>query len=37
MKMRAAKGEGALLVEELDGYTAGLVALPGRPQVERDA
>jgi error-prone DNA polymerase len=30
MKLRAAKGEGALLVEELDGCTAGLVALPGR-------
>jgi len=34
MKMRAAKGEGALLVEELDGYTAGLVALPGRPLLD---
>ena len=30
MKLRAAKGEGALLVEELDGFTSGLVALPGR-------
>ena len=34
MKMRAAKGEGALLVEELDGSTAGLVALPGRPLLD---
>jgi error-prone DNA polymerase len=30
MKMRAAKGEGALALEELDGSTAGLVALGGR-------
>ena len=30
MKLRAAKGEGALLIEELDGYAAGLVGLPGR-------
>jgi error-prone DNA polymerase len=29
MKMRAAKGEGALAIEELDGYTSGLVALAG--------
>jgi error-prone DNA polymerase len=31
MKMRAAKGEGALALEELEGYTSGLVALAGRP------
>ncbi len=31
MKMRAAKGEGALALEEFDGYTTGLVALAGRP------
>ena len=30
MKMRAAKGEGALALEELEGSTAGLVALGGR-------
>jgi error-prone DNA polymerase len=30
MKMRAAKGEGALQLDELDGCTAGLVALGGR-------
>src|SRR5688572_5532589 len=30
MKMRAPKGEGALRLEELDGCTAGLVALGGR-------
>jgi error-prone DNA polymerase len=30
MKMRAPKGEGALLLEELDGCTGGLVALGGR-------
>src|SRR5215208_3984167 len=29
MKMRAAKGEGALALEEFDGYTSGLVALVG--------
>ena len=31
MKLRAPKGEGALMVEELDGRTAGLIAMPGRP------
>src|SRR5688572_3329806 len=31
MKMRAAKGEGALVLEELDGQTGGLIALAGRP------
>ena len=30
MKMRAPKGEGALAIEELEGYTTGLVALAGR-------
>ncbi len=31
MKMRAPKGAGALLLDELEGCTAGLVALAGRP------
>src|SRR5437764_7806147 len=30
MKMRAPKGEGALALDELDGFTGGLVALAGR-------
>src|SRR5918995_626844 len=30
MKMRAPKGEGALAIEELEGFTTGLVALAGR-------
>ena len=30
MKMRAAKGEGALALEEFEGFTTGLVALAGR-------
>jgi error-prone DNA polymerase len=34
MKMRAAKGEGALSLHELDGYTTGLVALAGRPVLD---
>src|SRR5688572_35203 len=34
MKMRAPKGEGALALEELDGSTAGLVALGGRPLLD---
>ena len=34
MKMRAPKGEGALALEELDGFTAGLVALAGRPLLD---
>ena len=34
MKMRAAKGEGALHLDELDGFTAGLVALAGRPLLD---
>ena len=31
MKLRAPKGEGALLLDEFEGCTAGLVAMPGRP------
>jgi error-prone DNA polymerase len=34
MKMRAAKGAGALTLEELDGCTGGLVALGGRALLE---
>jgi error-prone DNA polymerase len=34
MKMRAAKGEGALALEEFEGFTAGLVALAGRPVLD---
>jgi error-prone DNA polymerase len=34
MKMRGAKGESALALEELEGFTAGLVALAGRPLLE---
>jgi error-prone DNA polymerase len=34
MKMRAPKGEGALALEELDGCTAGLVALAGRAALD---
>src|SRR5687767_10808038 len=30
MKMRAPKGEGALTLDELDGFTTGLVAIGGR-------
>jgi error-prone DNA polymerase len=30
MKLRAAKGEGALVVDELDGHTRGLIALASR-------
>jgi error-prone DNA polymerase len=37
MKMRAAKGEGALTLEELDGCTTGLVALGGRPLLDAAA
>ena len=33
MKLSAPKGEGALALEELEGYTAGLVALVGRPSL----
>ena len=31
MKMRAAKSEGALTIDEFDGMTNGLIALAGRP------
>jgi error-prone DNA polymerase len=31
MKMRAAKGEGVLALEEFEGSTTGLIALAGRP------
>ena len=34
MKMRAAKGEGALALEEFEGFTTGLVALAGRPVLD---
>ena len=34
MKMRAAKGEGALRLDELDGFTSGLVAIGGRPLLD---
>jgi error-prone DNA polymerase len=34
MKMRAAKGEGALALDELEGFTSGLVALAGRPMLD---
>ena len=30
MKLGAAKGEGAFALEDLEGYTGGLVALAGR-------
>jgi error-prone DNA polymerase len=30
MKLRSPKGEGALVIDELDGHTSGLVALVGR-------
>ena len=34
MKMRAPKGEGALILEELEGWTGGLVALGGPPLLD---
>jgi error-prone DNA polymerase len=34
MKMRAAKGEGALALEELEGCTGGLVAIGGAPLLD---
>ena len=37
MKMRAPKGEGALTLEELEGFTSGLVALGGRPLLDAAA
>ena len=30
MKLRAPKGEGTLALDELDGFTTGLIAMPGR-------
>jgi error-prone DNA polymerase len=36
MKLRAPKGEGALAIHELDGFTAGLIAMPGRPLLRAD-
>jgi len=36
MKLRAPKGEGALTLEELDGFSAGLMAMPGRPLLRAD-
>jgi error-prone DNA polymerase len=34
MHLRSPKGEGALALEDLDGYTAGLVALSGRAALD---
>src|SRR5687768_6475911 len=34
MKMRAPKGKGSLALDELDGFTSGLVALAGRPVLD---
>jgi error-prone DNA polymerase len=34
MKMRAEKGAGSLAIDELDGFTTGLVALAGRPLLD---
>jgi error-prone DNA polymerase len=34
MKMRSPKGEGALRLDELEGYTTGLVALAGRAALD---
>jgi error-prone DNA polymerase len=36
MKLRAPKGEGALTLAEMDGYTTGLIALPGRPLLQAE-
>ena len=36
MKLSAPKGNGALALEELEGYTAGLLALAGRPTLMGD-
>ena len=36
MKLRAPKGEGALTLAEMDGYTTGLVAMPGRPLLQAE-
>jgi error-prone DNA polymerase len=31
MKLRAPKGEGALTLDDFEGFAAGLIAMPGRP------
>jgi error-prone DNA polymerase len=36
MKLRAPKGEGALAIDELDGFTTGLIAMPGRPLLQAE-
>ncbi|MGH9386476.1 MAG: DNA polymerase III subunit alpha [Vicinamibacterales bacterium] len=36
MKLRSPKDEGALTLEDLDGHTAGLIALVGRPLLRVD-
>ena len=36
MKLSAPKGEGSLTLDDLDGFTAGLVALAGRPALVAD-
>ena len=36
MKLNAPKGEGSLTLDELDGFTSGLVALAGRPALVAD-
>ncbi len=36
MKLRAPKGEGSLGIDELDGYTTGLIAMPGRTLLRAD-
>ena len=36
MKLNAPKGEGSLTLDELDGFTTGLVALAGRPALVAD-
>ena len=36
MKLRAPKGEGALTLDDFEGYTSGLIALAGRPLLSAD-
>jgi error-prone DNA polymerase len=36
MKLRAPKGEGALSIHELDGFTTGLIAMPGRSLLQAE-
>ena len=36
MKLRSPKGEGALTLDDLDGHTAGLIGLAGRPILRVD-